>query len=65
MRLKCAGLTDTGMVRDHNEDSFLVSQKESFVVVADGMGGHQSGEVASRMAITEISDYYAQTQSQT
>ena len=39
MRLQCAGLTDTGMVRDHNEDSFLVSQTESFVVVADGMGG--------------------------
>ena len=51
MRLKCAGLTDTGMVREHNEDSFLVSQTESFVVVADGMGGHQSGEVASSMAI--------------
>lgn len=64
MRLKCAGLTDTGMVRDHNEDSFLVSQTESFVVVADGMGGHQSGEVASRMAITEICDYYKETQSQ-
>ncbi len=56
MRLQCAGLTDTGMVRDHNEDSFLVSQSEPFVIVADGMGGHQSGEVASRMAITAIND---------
>ena len=64
MRLQCAGLTDTGMVRDHNEDSFLVSQSEPFVIVADGMGGHQSGEVASRMAITEIHDYYAETQKQ-
>ena len=61
MRLQCAGLTDTGMIRDHNEDSFLVSQTESFVVVADGMGGHQSGEVASRMAINEINSYYDET----
>jgi len=61
MRLKCAGLTDTGMCRDHNEDSFLVSQTESFVIVADGMGGHQSGEVASSMAIQEIKDYYDET----
>lgn len=61
MRLKCAGLTDTGMMRDHNEDSYLVSQTESFVVVADGMGGHQSGEVASSMAIKEIREYYDST----
>ena len=65
MRLKCAGLTDSGMVRDHNEDSFLVSQTESFVVVADGMGGHQSGEVASGMAIKEIKEYYEKTKDQT
>lgn len=61
MRLQCAGLTDTGMLREHNEDSFLVSQTESYVVVADGMGGHQSGEVASRMAINEIDAYYNET----
>ena len=61
MPKQCAGLTDTGMVRDHNEDSFLVSQTESFVVVADRMGGHQSGEVASRMAINEIESFYEET----
>ena len=65
MRLQCAGLSDTGMMRDHNEDSFLVSQTESFVVVADGMGGHQSGEVASSMAIQEIEEFYAKTKGQT
>ena len=65
MRLECAGLSDTGMMRDHNEDSFLVSQTESFVVVADGMGGHQSGEVASGMAIEEITNFYNNTKGQT
>ncbi|MCL2326623.1 MAG: protein phosphatase 2C domain-containing protein, partial [Proteobacteria bacterium] len=52
------------MVRDHNEDNFLVSPTESFVVVADGMGGHRSGEVASRMAIDSISEYYDKTKKQ-
>ena len=64
MRLKCAGLTDTGMVRDHNEDNFFISTSESFVIVADGMGGHQSGEVASGMAVETISKYYEETEKQ-
>ncbi len=61
MRLKCAGLTDVGMVRDHNEDTFYLSTEEALCVVADGMGGHQSGEVASRMAIEEIVNYYRES----
>jgi len=65
MRLKCAGLTDTGMCRDHNEDNFLISPKESFVVVADGMGGHLSGEVASGMAVETILNFYEETENQT
>ncbi|MFA5625493.1 MAG: Stp1/IreP family PP2C-type Ser/Thr phosphatase [Bradymonadales bacterium] len=64
MRLICAGITDTGMVRDHNEDSFHISPVEAFCLVADGMGGHQSGEVASRMAINEISAFYEKTKGQ-
>ena len=40
--------TDVGRKREHNEDNFLVDKKLSLFVVADGMGGHASGEVASR-----------------
>ncbi|MEZ4466310.1 MAG: hypothetical protein R3F43_18115 [bacterium] len=39
--------TDTGRTRDHNEDNFLVDKKLNLFVVADGMGGHAAGEVAS------------------
>lgn len=50
------GITDTGRVRDHNEDNFAVLELAGKVlfVVADGMGGHDAGEVASRIAIETV-----------
>lgn len=46
--------TDVGCVRDHNEDNFLVDKKLSLFMVADGMGGHAAGEVASAIAVRTI-----------
>jgi PPM family protein phosphatase len=43
--------TDNGKKRDHNEDSFLVDERLALFAVADGMGGHQGGETASKMAL--------------
>lgn len=51
-------LTDTGKVRDHNEDSVIIlknANNEYLLAVADGMGGHKAGEVASSMAINHLS----------
>src|SRR5690554_1907534 len=62
MKLICAGMTDVGSTRDHNEDDFYLSDgDEALCIVADGMGGHRSGEVASAMAIKAIVEYYRET----
>ena len=46
--------TDVGMIRDHNEDSAWRDEEGMFFIVADGMGGHAAGEVASAMAVEEV-----------
>lgn len=55
--MKTFYLTDSGKVRDHNEDSVTIlknANKEYLMIVADGMGGHRAGEVASSMVVTHI-----------
>lgn len=49
-KLLCVGQTDTGRVREHNEDMIAVDSDLGLVVLADGMGGYNAGEVASGMA---------------
>lgn len=55
--LHMTGKTDAGMVRDHNEDCFHVVPESGIAILADGMGGHLAGEVASAMAVDRVTHY--------
>ena len=61
LRVISAGLTDVGLQREHNEDSYVVLNEFGLYVVADGMGGHRSGDVASNLATETISDFFRST----
>lgn len=52
--------TDIGLVRKVNEDSLRIMPAINLAVVADGMGGHKAGEVASHMAVNSLCDYFAE-----
>jgi protein phosphatase len=53
-----SGVTDRGRVRSTNEDCFAIDQDACLCIVADGMGGHKAGEVASALAVGTILDYF-------
>jgi serine/threonine protein phosphatase PrpC len=58
LHLRAAGHTDAGMVRKNNEDAFSLVPDKGLLIVADGMGGHASGEIASSMAVDVIRNYF-------
>ena len=53
-KINITGITDEGLVRDHNEDSIASNTDLGLLVLADGMGGHKGGEVASAIAVDSI-----------
>ena len=49
--MKVVHKTYTGRVREHNEDYVFVDKRRGIFILADGMGGHQAGEIASELAV--------------
>lgn len=62
--MKAYYLTDAGKVRDHNEDSLIIVKNNDgdiLMAVADGMGGHSAGEIASSLAINYLGQHFKET----
>lgn len=56
MRIRAFGASDVGKRREKNEDSFLINEDHNLYIVADGMGGHLGGDIASRLATATIDE---------
>ncbi len=63
MKVKVTGKSDIGLKRKLNEDSYLIAPDLGLYVIADGMGGHKAGEVASRMVVDTMEDYWKKVNS--
>jgi len=61
LKIEVAGETNVGMKRNHNEDNFSILEESGLYIVADGMGGHASGEVASKMAVDALKEFFTAT----
>jgi PPM family protein phosphatase len=59
IHVQAAGLTDVGRKRDGNEDAYFIDDARQLYVVADGMGGHLAGEVASGLVIETLQNFFA------
>ena len=56
--IQAAGSTDIGLVRKNNEDNFGYDLRHGIFVVCDGMGGQQAGELASKIGVDTLLDYF-------
>jgi PPM family protein phosphatase len=61
MKLRWAGNTDVGRKRKHNEDNFVMIPEHNMFVVADGMGGHNAGEVASEITVRTMASFFKES----